>query len=108
MVTPNATKRLAFLEKAVKDGSVDPFAWYGLAVEYGNHGRHDDSLRTFRTLRERSPDYVPMYLACGQMLQAAGRTAEARDWLVTGIAAATKAGNAHARATLESALSSLG
>jgi predicted Zn-dependent protease len=108
MTAPVSNKRLAFLEKAVVDKSGDPFAWYGLAVEYGNVGRHDDSLRTFTTLRGSHPDYVPMYLACGQMLQTAGRTAEAREWFEAGMAATTKAGNSHARATLESALASLG
>lgn len=108
MATPSGARRLAFLEKAVEDKAADPFAWYGLAVEYGNVGRHDDSLRTFQTLRASHPDYVPMYLGCGQMLQTAGRTDEAREWFEAGIAAATKAGNSHARATLESALASLG
>src|SRR5208337_3229002 len=74
MATPSGARRLAFLEKAVEDKAADPFAWYGLAVEYGNVGRHDDSLRTFQTLRASHPDYVPMYLGCGQMLQTAGRT----------------------------------
>ena len=28
------SKRLAFLEKMIQDGSKDPLAWYGLALEY--------------------------------------------------------------------------
>jgi hypothetical protein len=48
-----------------------------------------------------------MYLMCGQMLEKVGRTDEAREWLVAGIVAATKAGDGHARGELESALSTL-
>ncbi len=33
-MTATANKRLAFLEKTTADGSTDPLAWYGLAMEY--------------------------------------------------------------------------
>ena len=38
-----SSKRLAFLEKLVADGSSDPMAWYGLAMEYRSLERFDDS-----------------------------------------------------------------
>lgn len=108
MPTPNASKRLAYLEKVTEEGSTDPFPWYGLALEYRNLDRTDESLQTFTTLRKNHPGYVPMYLMCGQMLEKASRTDEAREWLEAGIAAATKAGDSHARGELEGALSTLG
>jgi predicted Zn-dependent protease len=115
MTDPNATpnpaapsKRLAYLEKVTRDGSTDPFPWYGLALEYRNLERYDESLQTFTTLRANHPGYVPMYLMCGQMLEKAGRTDDARAWLEAGITAAGKAGDSHARGELESALSTLG
>jgi predicted Zn-dependent protease len=108
MSTPNPGKRLAFLEKVTQEGSTDPFPWYGLALEYRNLERYDESLQTFTTLRKNSPGYVAMYLMCGQMLEKAGRTDEAREWLEAGIAAATKAGDGHAKSELEGALSTLG
>src|SRR5438045_2536260 len=74
------SKRLAFLEKLTRDGSDDPMAWYGLAMEYKVLERWDEALQTFTTLRARKPDYVPMYLMCGQMLIDRGRTDDARDW----------------------------
>jgi predicted Zn-dependent protease len=107
-VAAGSTKRLAFLEKVTREGATDPFPWYGLALEYRNLERYDESLQTFTTLRTNSPGYVPMYLMCGQMLEKAGRTDEARDWLTAGIDAATKAGDGHARGELEAALSTLG
>jgi predicted Zn-dependent protease len=108
MTPPNPSKRLAYLEKVTADGTADPFPWYGLALEYRNLERYDESLQTFTTLRTQHPDYVAAYLMCGQMLEKAGRTDEAREWLVAGIAAATKGGDSHARGELEGALSTLG
>ena len=108
MSAPPASKRLAFLEKVIQGGAVDPFPWYGLALEYRNLERYDESLQTFTTLRQNSPGYIPMYLMCGQMLEKAGRGSEARQWLEAGIVAATKGGDTHAKAELEAALGTLG
>jgi predicted Zn-dependent protease len=100
------SKRLAYLEKITAEGSTDPFAWYGLALEYKTLGRVDDALRTFETLRKSTPDYVAMYLMCGQMLIDAGRDG-ARAWLEAGIAVATAKKDSHALGELEAALDSL-
>lgn len=101
------SKRLAMLESMVAKGSTDPFAWYGLAMEYSSLGRLDEALNTFTKLREQSPTYVPMYLMCGQMLVKAGRKAEGREWLEAGIVAARAAGNTHALSELQSAVGDL-
>ena len=53
-------KRLTFLEKLTREGSEDPLAWYGLAMEYRKLERWDEALQTFTTLRTRNPDYVAM------------------------------------------------
>jgi predicted Zn-dependent protease len=102
------SKRLAFLEKLTADGSPDPMAWYGLALEYRNLERWDEALQTFTTLRTRQPDYVAMYLMCGQMLEKLGRKDEARDWLEAGVAAARAKRDTHALGELEGALAALG
>ena len=101
------SKRLAFLEKMTAAGSKDPMAWYGLAMEYRTLARHDEALQTFTTLRTQTPDYVAMYLMCGQMLEGIGRADEAREWLEEGIAVARKKGDSHALGKLESALAAL-
>ena len=101
------SKRLAYLEKITSEGSNDPFAWYGLALEYKTLGRIDDALRTFETLRAKTPDYVPMYLLCGQMLVDAARDG-AREWLEAGVAAAKAKRDTHALGELEAALDHLG
>jgi predicted Zn-dependent protease len=100
------SKRLMYLEKLTSEGATDPFVWYGLALEYKTLGRLDDALRTFTSLRKRTPDYVPMYLMCGQMLADAGR-AEAREWLEAGVSAARAKRDTHALGEIEAALDAL-
>ncbi len=102
-----STKRLLFLESLVQKGTDDPMAYYGLAMEYRGAARVDDALRIFTELRDKKPDYVAMYLMCGQLLQEADRKDEARVWLNEGISWAQKTRNAHAQGELESALAAL-
>ena len=104
----SSSKRLDFLVKMTSTGNEDPFVWYGLAMEYRSLSRFDEALATFEALRTRTPDYVPMYLMCGQMLEQMGRAADARAWLTSGIAAARAKGDGHAASELESALGALG
>jgi hypothetical protein len=104
------SKRLAFLEKhtaAGSPGNRDPFAWYGLAMEYRSLSRFEESLATFTELRGFAPDYVPMYLMCAQVLQSLGRIEDARGWLSDGSAVARAKGDGHALSEMESALASL-
>ncbi|HEY4011857.1 MAG TPA: tetratricopeptide repeat protein [Polyangiaceae bacterium] len=105
------SKRLQYLLKLTSQpgpAASDPFALYGLAMEYRSLERFDESIATFRTLRDSSPAYVPMYLMCGQMLEKLGRADDAREWLSAGIAAARAKGDAHALGELEGALGALG
>lgn len=100
-----SSKRLLVLEKMTAGGSKDPFAWYGLALEYKGLGRSEEALSTFGKLRELDPGYVPQYLMCGTLLTELGRAAEAREWLAAGVAAARAKGDGHAVSELEDALS---
>jgi predicted Zn-dependent protease len=100
-------KRLAFLEQHCASASADSFAFYGLAMEYRKEGRIDDAVATFTRLKDKDPDYVPLYLMAGQTLIDAARSAEAKTWLESGIAVATKKHDTHALGELESALASL-
>ena len=96
--------RLEVLEKMVKSGSSDSFAFYALAMEYRKDNRNDEALNTFQQLRARDSDYLPMYLMAGQIYVAAARWTEARDWLETGIALAKVKGNQQALGELEAEL----
>jgi hypothetical protein len=88
----------------VAKGVGDPFPVYGLALEYRSAGRDDDALRTFESLRERFPAYVPQYLMAGQLCEKMGRRDDARTWFERGIAAARAARDMHAVGELEGAL----
>lgn len=101
------SKRLAFLQKTTADGSTDPLAWYGLAMEYRKLERLDEALQTFTALRSMRPDYVAMYLMCGQMLADDGRADDGREWLEAGVAQAKAKGDGHAVSELEAALATL-
>lgn len=100
-------KRLAFLEQHVAAGAADSFAFYGLGMEYRKEGRVDDAVATFAKLRDKDPDYLPLYLMAGQALIDAGRGAEARTWLESGIAVAQRKGDGKTLGELESALAGL-
>jgi len=102
-----SSKRLAVLEKMTAAGSTDPFAWYGLALEYKSVGRPDDAIATFGKLRALDPGYVAQYLMCGTLLIELGRAAEARTWLTDGAAAARAKGDGHALSEIEDALARL-
>jgi hypothetical protein len=104
---PQTSKRLEFLSKMAASGNEDPFVSYGLAMEYRSLSRLEEALATFEALRTRSPEYVPMYLMCGQMLESMGRADDARTWLTSGIAAARAKGDSHALSELEAALGGL-
>jgi predicted Zn-dependent protease len=106
-VTQPTSKRLAFLQKLTSQGSTDPMAFYGLAMEYRSLGLCDEALTTFTSLRESHPGYVAMYLMCGQMLEQMNRRADARGWYETGIVRARETHNTHAAGELEAALSAL-
>ena len=100
-------KRLQFLEQHVAQPGADSFAFYGLAMEYRKEGRLEDAVSTFAKLKEKDPNYVPMYLMTAQTLLDAGRSAEAKSWLETGIEVARRKGDSHALGELESALAAL-
>ena len=100
-------KRLAMLEELTAKGEADAFSWYALAMEYQSFGRVDDAFKAFVALRDKDETYVPMYLMCGTMLLGAGRTAEGREWLESGLLRAREKGDTHAASELEDALAAI-
>jgi tetratricopeptide (TPR) repeat protein len=102
MADPN--KRLAMLERMVESGQADSFAFYALGMEYRRLDRFQESLTVFRKLREKDPDYLPMYLMVGQVLTELGLPEERNEWLNAGIALAREKGDMKALGELEAAL----
>ena len=99
--------RREVLEQFVTQKPGDAFARYGLAMECAKLGDDDAATSHFRRLLEMSPEYVAGYFQFGQFLSRLGRLEEARKMLSDGIVVAQKAGDAHARDEMQSALSML-
>jgi tetratricopeptide (TPR) repeat protein len=100
--------RLELLEEAAAKDAKNAFARYGLAMELARLGRLEDAARAFEALATDLPDYVPTYFQAGKNLERLERRDAARDVYARGAAAATRAGNQHAREELEAALALLG
>ncbi|MGB8474801.1 MAG: tetratricopeptide repeat protein [Candidatus Acidiferrum sp.] len=99
--------RRQLLEEFVAQKPDDAFSRYGLALECMNSGDPIAADTHFRALLDRNADYIPAYLMYAQLLARESRTAEARQILTTGIAAATKKHDDHARSEMESFLNDL-
>jgi len=92
------------LEEFVAANPDDAFARYGLATECANAGEDAAAEAHFRQLLSAHPEYLYGYFHFGQLLLRLSRGAEAQKILRTGVAAAKKAGDAHALSELEAAL----
>jgi Tfp pilus assembly protein PilF len=100
--------RRQMLEEFVVEKPDDTFSRYGLAMECMNSGDASAAESHFRALLERNPDYVPAYLMFAQMLARESRTSDAKQVLSSGIAAAIKKGDEHARSEMDTLLGDLG
>jgi len=99
--------RAEMLKQILEQNPNDAFARYGLAMEYSRVGEIEIALAEFKKLLEVHPDYVAGYQMAGKMLSAAGRNAEARQLLESGIASAARAGNKHAQEEMQDLLAEL-
>jgi hypothetical protein len=95
------------LEQFVAQNPNDAFSRYGLALECIKEEDHAAADKHFRILLEDHADYVPAYLMYAQMLVQQERKVEAKSVLTTGIDAATRQQNQHARSELEALLTEL-
>jgi predicted Zn-dependent protease len=100
--------RMEMLKQVLAQNPNDAFARYGLAMEYSKAGEIDTALAEFNALLESHPDYTAGYQMAAQMLAAAERAEEARQFLRNGIASAQRVGNAHARSEMEQLLDEIG
>ena len=100
--------RRQMLEEFVATKPDDPFSRYGLAMECMNSGDPAAADQHFRALLQSNAEYVPAYLMYAQLLVRESRGEEARTILSSGIAAAEKKGDQHARSEMEVLLSEIG
>jgi thioredoxin-like negative regulator of GroEL len=99
--------RRQMLEEFVAKKPDDAFSRYGLAMECMNSGDPKSADEHFRTLLRSNQEYVPAYLMYAQLLVRESRPDEARTVLSSGIAAADKKGDQHARSEMETLLSEI-
>jgi thioredoxin-like negative regulator of GroEL len=106
-MTEQKKTRRQMLEEFVTKKPDDAFSRYGLAMECVNGGDSAAADTHFRALLERNADYIPAYLMYAQLLARESRTGEAKQILSSGIAAAGKKGDQHARSEMEALLTEL-
>jgi thioredoxin-like negative regulator of GroEL len=99
--------RRQMLEEFVSKKPDDAFSRYGLAMECMNSDDPGAADQHFRALLQSNAEYVPAYLMYAQLLVRESRGAEARTVLSSGIAAAEKKGDQHARSEMEALLSEI-
>jgi tetratricopeptide (TPR) repeat protein len=97
--------RIEVLKSILAQKPEDRFARYGLAMEYGKAGRHEEAVAEFERLIAEDPGYSYAYFHCGQSLEKLGRVEDARQVYRRGIDAAP---DPHARSELQGALDLLG
>jgi Tfp pilus assembly protein PilF len=105
--TGQKKSRRQMLEEFVAKKPDDALSRYGLALECMNGGDSAAADKHFRELLERNAGYIPAYQMYGQYLVRESRMEEAKRVLTSGIEAATKAGNQHARSEMEALLNDL-
>ncbi len=96
------------IEAMLKLEPQDQFLRYGLATEFDNEGRHEESLQLFRGLMADQPPHVPSFLRGAQLLVNLDRIADARAVLRQGIEIARQQGELHAAGEMGELLASLG
>ena len=102
-----ASNRMEILKGMVAQNPRDPFARYGLAMEYANGGELDHAVAEYRALLEHNPDYAAAYFHGGQTLEKLGRLDEARQMYQNGIEVTSRTGDGHTRSELQAALDML-
>ncbi|MCA9713665.1 MAG: tetratricopeptide repeat protein [Myxococcales bacterium] len=95
--------RLEMLRQFASQRPDDPFPKYGVAMELRKRGELAAANAAFAELMTRHPEYVAAYLMAGNCLVESGDPQAAAAVFDRGIAAATRAGDAHARGELEAA-----
>lgn len=95
------------LEQFLEQNPNDAFSRYGLALECIKEEDRAAADKHFRVLLKEHADYVPAYLMYAQMLVQQERKVEAKSILTSGIDAAMRQQNLHARSELEALLAEL-
>lgn len=99
--------KIAMLKEILAQNPKDPFARYGLAMEYAGQNDFSAAFAEFDELLLDHPDYTPGYFMAAQTLVKAGREEDAKVRLREGIASAQRTGNQHAEGEMQQLLDQL-
>jgi Tfp pilus assembly protein PilF len=99
--------REAQLRKFIAQAPADPFPRYALALELKGKGDVASAAAELEELLRTTPDYLAAYLQLGMLLQALGKSGEARAAYAKGQEVARRKGDSHALSELTQALESL-
>lgn len=86
----------------------DQFLRYGLAIEFENEGRFEDSAAVFHSLMNDPRPHVPSFLRGAQLLVRMDEIEQARTALRTGIELARSRGEMHPAGEMAELLITLG
>ncbi|MGZ0171400.1 MAG: hypothetical protein ACKVHE_17790 [Planctomycetales bacterium] len=78
----------------------DEFLQYSVAMACASEGNEEEAAERLEALCVASPDHVSAWFQRGQILNRLDETDEAREVLLTGIAAAQRVGDSHAEAEM--------
>src|SRR5260370_13811207 len=95
--------RIATLRTRVDQNPTEPFARYGLAMEYAKSGNLVEAVREYRALLEQHENYAAAYYHGGHALEKMGRVEEAREMYEKGIEVTTRSGDMKTRNELQAA-----
>jgi tetratricopeptide (TPR) repeat protein len=97
------SSRIEMLRTMVDQNPGEPFARYGLAMEYSKSGNLEEAVREYRALLEQNESYAAAYYHGGQALEKMGRVEEAREMYEKGIEVTTRSGDMKTRNELQAA-----
>ena len=95
--------RLTRLRAMLDESPDDAFLRFAHGQELRNRGDAEGALAAWSALRDNDPDYVGVYYHLAELLAETGRREEAEACYADGIAAAQRAGDAHALGELRNA-----
>ena len=96
--------KLPQLEAMLAKMPNDPFLLYGIAMEHKNRKDYGKAREYLDRTIAADANYCYAYFQRGQIEEIAGNLASAKESYQDGIAAAKRAGDAHAQSELEGAL----
>ena len=88
--------RLEQLHRLHNADPKDPFLAYGIALEHGKAGAHDDAITWLNKTLELDSQYCYAFFQKAKMLDLKGETTSAQQVLRDGIETAKQAGDDHA------------